>query len=268
MPSAEPRPDARAVPRCRICGGPTRGAFTLHSHRHAVDVPVTRCDACDAFFSNGGPVNYDDVDLTGYYLQFADAIRARYERVFERIEALRRPGRFLDIGAGMGFSLEVARRRGWSAAGLEPNRALARHAAGRGLAVANRYLDGSEHGEHDFVLVDNVLEHVPEPLAFLRHAARLLAPQGLLLVAVPPLDWLRKALAAFPYVRDRVTAPQLNVFGEVDEHLNMLGRRAMGRLVDNAGLRLQPLRWHHSPVFDNPLVRTLGLDDGYYLIST
>ena len=262
-----PRMDLPAS--CRICAGPTRHVFDLRSQRHPdVTVPVVRCGRCDAYFSNGGPVNYDDVDLTGYYLQHADLIRARYARVFERVEASLRPGRFFDIGAGMGFSLEVGQARGWCSSGLEPNRALAQHAQARGLDIANQYLDEQFHGRYDFVLVDNVLEHVPEPSLFLRNAARVVEPSGVLVVAVPPLDWLRKALAAIPYVRNRVTRPQLNVFGEVDEHLNMLGRRAMAALARGAGLRLSPLRFHHSPVYDNAAVRALGLDDGYYFMHT
>jgi len=250
---------------CRICAGPTEGVFDLHSHRHWVTVPVFRCQRCDAYFSNGGPVSYDTEDLTGYYLRHANAIRGRYERVFEHVESTLPPSRFLDIGAGMGFSLEVARHRGWQSAGIEPNRALALHAQQRGLDVSHAYLDGSQHGEHDLILIDNVLEHVPEPVSFLRNAARLLSEKGVLLVAVPPMDWLRKGLAAFPYVRDKVRRPQLNIFGEVDEHLNMLGRRAMAALVQAVGLRLRPSRFHHSKVYNNLAVRALGLDDGYYL---
>ncbi|MEO7336673.1 MAG: methyltransferase domain-containing protein, partial [Caldimonas sp.] len=188
--------------KCRICEGPTRSVFDLHSKRHGVAVPVFRCDACDAYFSAGGPVNYDDADVTAYYMAFADSIRRRYDRVFDRVEAAVRPGRFLDIGAGMGFSLEVANRRGWRSAGIEPNRTLADHAHSRGLDVDQGYLDEGRKGEYDFVLIDNVLEHVPHPVTFLRHAARLLSSTGLLLVAVPPLDWLRKGLGSIRTVRD------------------------------------------------------------------
>jgi SAM-dependent methyltransferase len=252
--------------KCRICDRSTTRVFDLTSKRHGVVVPVFHCRTCDAYFSNGGPVNYYKEDLTGYYLGYADAIRERYDRVFEHVESTLRPGRFLDIGAGMGFSLEVAKQRGWRSAGIEPNRALALHAQQRGLDVSHAYLDGSQQGEHDLVLIDNVLEHVPEPVAFLRHAAHLLSDQGVLLIAVPPMDWLRKGLASFPYMRNKVRRPQLNIFGEVDEHLNMLGRRAMTALVHAVGLRLRPSRFHHSKVYDNPAVRALGLDDGYYFI--
>jgi SAM-dependent methyltransferase len=228
---------------CRICSAPAHEVFVLRSQRHGVEVPVFRCGRCDAYFSNGGPVNYDNVDLTGYYLQHEAVICARYERVFDRVESLMKPARFLDIGAGMGFSLEVARRRGWTAGGLEPNRALVEHARQRKLDVQCGYLDDSRRGQHDFILVDNVLEHVPDPAAFLRNARRLLSPQGLMLVAVPPMDWLRKGLGAIPPVRNGATRPQINIFCVL------------------------PLRFHHSKAYDNAVVRALGLDDGYYFVA-
>ena len=128
------------TPTCRICALPTRSVFDLHSSRHGIEVPVYRCAACRAYWSDGGPVNYDDVDLSGYYLPLADAVRARYDRVFSHLERRIATGTFLDIGAGMGFSLDVATRRRWSAQGLEPNRASAQHAQRRGLHVANAYL--------------------------------------------------------------------------------------------------------------------------------
>ena len=144
-------------------------------------------------------------------------IKTRYMRFFEFVGAMQSPGRFLDIGAGMGFSLDVAVEHGWQATGIEPNRHLAAHARSRGVNVENRFLDASFTGGFDLILLDNVLEHVPDPANFLGHASRLLAQRGVMVIAVPPLDWLRKALARSSYVRDQVQAPQLNVFCEVDD---------------------------------------------------
>ena len=249
---------------CRACGAVTGKVFDLHTSRHGIKVPVYRCATCRAYWTDGGPVDYDAVDLTGYYMAHAGPIRARYERLFNHLERLRNPGRFIDIGAGMGFSVERAAVHGWQARGLEPNRYLAEHARGRGLDVATGYLDEHTTGQYELVLVDNVLEHILQPLPFLRLSAGLLSEGGLMVVAIPPLDWLRDALGRSSWVRARVSRPQLNVFTEADEHVNMISRRAMQRLAQAAGLRALPLRFHPSRIYDNPIFRTLGLDDGYY----
>lgn len=253
---------------CRICQRPAREAFILRSKRHDAHIPVFRCAPCDAYFSAGGPVNYDNEDLGAYYRRYEAPIRARYDRVFAQVERLAPRGRFIDIGAGMGYSLAVGRDRGWTASGLEPNIALVRDARSRGLDVDHGYLDEQREGQYEFVMADNVLEHVPDPAGFLANARRLTAPGGVLLIAIPPMDWLRKALGSSAWVRERVDQPQLNIFRESDEHLNMMGRKAMSELASRVGLELLPLRFHHSKVFDNAAFRTLGLDDGYYFLRT
>jgi SAM-dependent methyltransferase len=226
-----------------------------------------RCVECDAYFSDGGPVNYDDVDLTKFCRPYTDVIRASCAKFRQFIERSMRLGRLLDIGAGMGFSIEVARDRGWAATGLEPNIALARYAVEQGLDVRRSYLGSDTVGEFELVLIDNVLVHIPEPLPFLANAARLLSSTCLLVIAIPPFDWLRSSLGRLTYVRDRVSVPQLNVFNEVDEHVNVFGRLGMVKLAGRVGLRPLNLRFHHSRVFDNPFARALAIDDGYHFFA-
>jgi hypothetical protein len=91
-----------------------------------------------------------------------------------------------------------------------------------------------------------------------------MAPAAILVIAIPPLDWLRRSLGSFAYVRDSVQVPQINAFREVDEHVNMLSRRAMHRLLAAADLRPMKIRYHHSRVFNNVLARAMRIDDGYY----
>lgn len=254
---------------CRICSGITKNSYTLHSGRNNLSVPIFYCLSCDAYFSDGGPVNYNDshdgdVELTAYYLKYEQAIRFRYQRVFSFIETQVASGRFLDIGAGMGFSLEVANQRGWLATGLEPNTVLVNHAKGRGLNITQGYLNAGTAGQYDFLLIDNVLEHILQPAEFLRNVVRLQASSGIILIAVPPMDWLRKSLGAISYVRNRVTIPQINIFGEVDQHVNIFSRKAMKRLLRSVGLRLLDVRFHHSFAYNNVVFRSLCLEDGYY----
>src|SRR3546814_19467642 len=101
-------------------------------------------------------------------------------------------GSLIDIGSGMGFSLQVAKARGWTASGIEPNQALVLSAKERGIDVVHGYLSDDAVGQYDVVLIDNVLEHVPDPVAMIRQATRLMAPDALLVLAVPPFDWLRR----------------------------------------------------------------------------
>lgn len=253
--------------KCRVCLEECAPSYLLKSTRSDLKINLYFCKRCNAYFSNGGPVNYDDSNPVDYYLAHRQSTKERYGRIFEYVEEIIQLGSFFDIGAGIGFSLDVADERGWRASGIEPNIILVNHARDRGVDISHGYLNESASGDHDFVLVDNVLEHVLDPHQFLTLVKSRLSSTGLLMIAVPPMDWLRKGLGSFGYVRASVNAPQFNIFRETDEHVNFFSRVAMRALLEKSGLRLLNIRFHHSRWYNNPLFRIVGLDDGYYFAT-
>lgn len=153
----------------------------------------------------------------------AAARRLREERLPSR------PLRFLDIGSGRGGALQAAQRRGWTALGVEPSPSAARLAAGRGLPIWQGSLaEGAlPDGAFDIVHLREVLEHVRDPLALLRAAARTLRPDGLLYIQVPnDLQGYRR-----------------QVFGRIwwlipPHHLWYFTFDSLARLLDQVGLTI------------------------------
>lgn len=117
------------------------------------------------------------------------AILAQSDRL-EAFERILGPGRrrLLDIGSGPGFFLKAARDRGWQVRGIEPSRQAAAHARGLGVEVVEGFF-GAEIapglGLYDAVHLNNVLEHVPDPIGLLIVARECLEPGGILCVNVP-----------------------------------------------------------------------------------
>ncbi|WP_280152746.1 methyltransferase domain-containing protein [Piscinibacter sp. XHJ-5] len=104
-----------------------------------------------------------------------------------------RPGqRVLDVGCGRGSFLHKAQtQRGAIVTGIELNRSAAAFARERGVKVAEELLDAhaAAHALHyDVVTSFQVLEHVPDPHAFISDCLRVLKPGGMLIYGVPNND--------------------------------------------------------------------------------
>ncbi|HVU21670.1 MAG TPA: class I SAM-dependent methyltransferase [Rhizomicrobium sp.] len=108
----------------------------------------------------------------------------------EIFESYLRPAcrRLLDIGSGPGFFLKTAQGRGWDVSGIEPSRQAAAHARGLGLHVVEGFFDADSAprlGRYDVVHMNNVLEHIPDPINLVGLARDLLNPGGIICINVP-----------------------------------------------------------------------------------
>lgn len=108
------------------------------------------------------------------------------------------PGRVLDVGCGDGRLLASFASRGWEAVGIDPSDTAVNAVRRRGLEVHQGTLADHpwEPGSFRVVLFQHALEHIPDPMASLGEAARLLEPGGVLVVAVPNWgSWQRRLFA-------------------------------------------------------------------------
>lgn len=141
--------------------------------------------------------------------------------------------RLLDVGAGPGYFLKTAEARGWRALGVEPSRQAAAHARSLGLEVVEGFFDAETAGglgHFDAVHLNNVLEHVANPISILAMADVLLERGGVLCVGVPndfsPLQIAAHAAGS----REWWLAPP--------HHLNYFDFDSLAQLVGRFGFRV------------------------------
>ena len=100
-----------------------------------------------------------------------------------------RGSRVLEVGCGTGsLSKIVADLCHAEVVGIEPDSLRAERAKARGLEVYTGYLTVElvrEIGPFDIVLLTDVLEHLPNPLAMLRLCRTALKPGGAIIISVP-----------------------------------------------------------------------------------
>jgi SAM-dependent methyltransferase len=115
---------------------------------------------------------------------------ARHLKIVERYQT---PSRLLDVGCASGLFLNLARTAGWQVVGVEPSEALFEKAqkalAGRG-ELHCKILEEADlpPASFDAVTLWDVLEHVPDPLTFMKTCRALLKPGGHLFLNIPNLD--------------------------------------------------------------------------------
>jgi len=120
----------------------------------------------------------------------------RVERAMLAEGANGSPGRVLDVACGTGKQAMRLQQRGWESWGLEASMHMigmsrllypgAKVRFVRGIAERLPFRDGS----FDRVLCQGSLDHFVDPYAFMRESARILKPDGRLVIALANYDGL------------------------------------------------------------------------------
>ncbi len=102
------------------------------------------------------------------------------------------PGKFLDVGSGLGYFVECCTRFGIPCEGLEGSEFAVQHATSRGIRVTQFDLSREEpfpFPSEDFsvILLSQVIEHLPKPAAanVLRESHRCLIRDGAAIILSP-----------------------------------------------------------------------------------
>jgi 2-polyprenyl-3-methyl-5-hydroxy-6-metoxy-1,4-benzoquinol methylase len=95
------------------------------------------------------------------------------------------PGRLLEVGCGNGKRLAAFRDRGWIVEGQEIDPKAAHFA--RENFQLTIHLDPIENlaGTYDAVIMNHVIEHIPDPILILKECRRLLHGGGVLVLTTP-----------------------------------------------------------------------------------
>lgn len=196
-----------------------------------VTLTLLACSDCHAAFFEGTAVgNYEqdppggDAALSFYLQQGADI-----GGIAMRLLALGRPAgsRYLEIGCGFGFGLDVARRAlGWDVKGIDPSPFAAVGRKLLDLPIESGFFTPhhADNDTFDIVHASEFLEHVPNPLETLRALQTALRPNGVLLLTTPAAEMIR------PETSEGLLVPLLSVGWHIviqtAESLAMLLRRA------------------------------------------
>lgn len=131
------------------------------------------------------------------YISHTDGKRSIFEKAYHFIKNIalknklslindlqKSKGNLLDIGAGTGDFLLVAKQNGWKTIGIEPSEKAKTIAERKGVELKSNLSDFADHS-FDVITMWHVLEHVPNLENQIKELKRLLRPNGTILIAVP-----------------------------------------------------------------------------------
>ncbi len=207
------------------------------------------CQECGTLYQTPRPPKsdfeafYRDSVSSNYWAEvfFPAVAEARREKIFSpRVERLalicEKQGlavkRLIDVGAGYGIFLDEWRKRvpETQLVAVEPSASLAEKCRAKGFEVAESIAErvGVEYeGFADLVVCFEVLEHVYEPLGFMRSLMRLVRPGGYVFVSTLCVDGFD--LQTLWDQSNQIFPPH---------HINFLSVAGFNKLLQRAGLEI------------------------------
>lgn len=185
---------------CPVCGR------TEHHLLHQESpFQMVKCSSCRFIFLNPRPTLDSLFHFYQTYLpeeassieSWEKMMRPVFYRAANLLQRYRREGQLLDVGTGFGFFLVEMRRRGWEVIGVEVSNKAIDYAKNRlGLTLHQGPLERIGFPDQSFDVVTGfyVIEHLSEPMAFLKECYRILKPGGLLLVRYPETTPIKNLL--------------------------------------------------------------------------
>ena len=170
---------------CPVCG-----AKGFH---RAFEPDVAQCNQCQVFFRNPRPTQEEirrSYDFGSNYAEWQTDETMRglmWQRRFDLLTRFKKSGKLLDVGAGDGYFLDVAKAGGFSTYGTELSSTGAGYADKRGHQLLLGQLKDIDFKglKFDVITLWHVLEHLPNPGEALSIVFNLLEPGGVLGLAVP-----------------------------------------------------------------------------------
>lgn len=198
--------------RCGVCGGQSIvDLFRIKDARYKnLDIHLSKCMNCGVGHTEypaPGELPADFFNYTENYYSYSlggySSVRLRLKTVFYKYLFLpffgtiaerwltiippRRHGKVLDVGCGCGASLDIWARLGWKTYGTEVTSRPIEicRANGHEVFETKSPAEVFEESFFDWIVLDNVLEHVENPQVLLKQLARLLKCDGALTICVP-----------------------------------------------------------------------------------
>ena len=248
------------------------------------DCAILRCGGCDlmwlyprpeleqlhkvydeGYYQNKEFFRKDGNKLYGYVDYLAERINKQYDyqRVVGRVKSMlpeRGSGldgkrRWLDVGCGLGYLMDVAFDQGFQVHGVEFNRSAIRYIQSKftypveyGLVQELKF-----DGTFDVISLFDVIEHMEDPACALRHLRGIVAPPAVCVIQTMDSDSLMS----------RLIGKRLEDFRRTREHLYFFTRRSITRMLNETGWEVLDIRFVGHTFQIRDLIKRISVYGGW-----
>lgn len=193
---------------CNLCGGEES------IPKYQVDgFNIVQCIDCDlVYLKNPLPVSEEQKLYDNYYqIRFGTeyhqnsnepGLKTLWEINDQRVKLIKSlfpKGKLLDIGCGQGFFLYHAQQENFAVAGIDVSSQaieFCKQTFHIKVYLQNISQDFKLDEKFDVITMWHILEHLSDPLGFLKKLHRNLSPEGILVIEVPNIHSLKFLLAS------------------------------------------------------------------------
>ena len=162
------------------------------------------------------------------YVEEEKGRRAQARLILSLIAQYKKAGALLDIGCGPGFFLDEAKKKGWSAHGVDLSAWAKEHARlNFDIPVFQGTLNEAQFPDRHFdvIVMNDVIEHLEDPKSALKEIRRVLKNDGILYISTPDIEsFLSRLLRA-------------KWWGINKYHLFYFSRKTIEKMFLEAGLK-------------------------------
>ena len=188
---------------CPLCGSNRRTPI----HKEG-DFIMNRCISCGFIYMSPRPDKSFIIKFYQHYLpKNSDEIykwKKMTEKVFEKaanfIESnTKRKGKILDVGCGFGFFVKEMKERGWEAEGVDLSAYAINFGRKYNLSLFKSTIWDMHYPDDyfDVITAFYLIEHLEDPLGFIKEVLRILKPGGIFLARYPHTTPIKNMLAFF-----------------------------------------------------------------------